>query len=467
MKLYVLQHNGIVKIGITKHEDTNIRLSQINNHLPKDKKFELICDFEVPDNAAMIERLIHEYLGINQLNIQYLKNQMVLVNVDYLQTRHEGYTEFFLADKDKVRQAITLFGILDYIKVTPEQLEKLDNIQAYAFDFLADKYPEFLKLCEPINKLKEAKQKNNKTSLTILIKNLENQEIYADFCIENNQFYLTLNEHKISIEDLTDNKYIEDINNLLSNKNLIPEKKEIKSLYSLIRELRANNKETSIQPLTSMQKELKEYEFYEFMENHNGYKKVREIISEWDTNEGIIPFELLGEDSNIKNNIIKIMSYNDIEEKYLKSWRKEIKILEDKNIFQANFNSPLIFPDFYNFINKSKFLVNISDECYDITLQNTSMVICIFKILYNSKDKKEEIKQISNFIHYVDNFYNSSVYRDSYLRNNKNPLSTKQLESLVISSIKNSDYINLAEACISVYGYSKSEKAVINRIKHI
>lgn len=470
MKLYLFYQNGIVKIGITKHEDSHVRLKQINSTLPEKNKLQLICEFEVNQNPAMIERLIHEYLGINQLNIQYLKNEMVLVDVDYLHSKQDGSTEFFLADKDKIKQVLTLFGILGYIEVSPNQLKSIDKIEGYSFDHFAGKHSEFLKLCEPViknNEFNKNNNNNNKDTLASVMEDLKGTQIVADFCIENNQFYIMLNDKKISIDELTELNNMQYINELLSNKdNFVINKKDGQILYSIIRELRDNNKKTSVQPLTTMQKELKEDEFYEFMEKHDGYKKVKEILEHW-FDCGIYAYELLGYESTYNQEITRILVEPDEElsVQQRKDLEKKQKLLNNNKVTSPNFNSPFIFPEYINVINKDDFLFKYYTEHNQIH-QSINMIASTYKILYNSKDKEQELKKIENFLDYVDEFYKRLEDNTYKLRSNK---SLPELEKSIIEILRNKNYIDLAEAEVKIHGYRSNsdqiEQKTIDKLK--
>jgi hypothetical protein len=441
MKLYILNKAGIVKIGITKQAKVNYRVSRVNNNTPKEEHLKLICDFEVTDNASMVERLIHEYLGINQLNIQYLKNKLILANVEDLESNKDGYTEYFLADKNKIKQAIILFGILGYINIDLDKLNKLDAIQEYTFDFFAENYSKFLDICEPINN--GVKKSIRSANLQVSVETIGHEQIKADFSIENNQYYLTLNDKKIHISELTKPKNLKYVAHLLANKeNLIIEKKEIKTLYSMILELRQNNKETSIQPLTSMQKELKEAEFYEFMKEYNCYERVKEFIEPWHT-EGLFAYELLGYQSQLNQAIEdkfsqckgQPMSYG------LKLLEKEKSQLENPNILKPNFSSQVIFPEYLSLIEKETTILNTENN-YNAMLQSVKMISSIFRILYNSKDKAQELTNIELFMDCADHFH-----RYHSEPNNTQPI--WEIENQILTFMKKDRfYIELAEAVI-------------------
>lgn len=464
MKLYILQQNGIVKVGITKHENVTQRISQINSKLPKQNYFKLVCDFEVNSNASMIERLIHEYLGINQLNLQYLKNEMLLVDVDYLHSSQTGYTELFLADKDKIKQVITLFGILDYINVDLENFKKIDNINQYSFDYLAENYPQFLKACEPTEKNK------NPINHTYIHKSvqesihlLNNKEIKADFFIEGNRYYLTLDNNAIDIEELTQPQNLEYINKLLSHKNQIKsEKKEMNTLYSIIRKIREDNRKTSLQPLLSMQKELKEHEFFEFMKINEGYKKIKQIIEPWHS-EGMFAYELLGFESEWYSRVKEVeMNW---EGDRIPLELSQLEKLNDKSIMLPNFDSPVIFPGYLSLVEKDMLILSHQED-YNRLLQSVKIISSIYKIIYNSIDKEEEIKKIENFMDYVDDYDQYLSDPSHSLRCNKPIWELEKIISLFME--KNKNYIDLGEAVIRVVNSSeKTEKLSLSKLNNL
>lgn len=80
-KLYILDNaEGFLKIGITN--DLNKRLKNINKNIEENvNQFKLICDFNVNYNPAILERYIHEFLGVKELNLLYLKDKYNLIEL--------------------------------------------------------------------------------------------------------------------------------------------------------------------------------------------------------------------------------------------------------------------------------------------------------------------------------------------------------------------------------------------------
>ncbi len=425
-KLYVLQNNGIVKLGITAHEDVDTRIEQINKGLSDDKKFKHIVDFEVNQNPAMIERLIHDYLGINQLNIQYLKNKkIILVNADYLDSSQTGYTEFFLADKDKIKQAITAFGILDYINISKEKTDKLDEIIEHSFDFFAENHPLQLKECQPTKKSLATSNNYIQITLAESLNNLSNKT-KCDFLIENNKYYLILGNNKISIEEITEPKNEKYLELLLFNKDKLEvQKKDGITLYSIIREFRENNKEISLQPLTSMQKELKEEEFYKFMNKQNGYNKIYNLISIWE----LYTYDLL-EPDNIKKHQI------------------------------PNFNSPYMFPQYYKLLKEQN--SNMSNHTYNENKFAINMVSSIFKIIYNSKDKERELRKLDTFLDYLDDYCQHANDESLPYSYGKPLWHLEEVISMFI--VNNSKYLPLAETMLDLFNIN-DKKTRLSKFK--
>jgi hypothetical protein len=422
MKLYFFQQNGIVKAGITKNEDVITRLKQINKDLPDDKQLSLVCSFDIIQDPALIERFIHEYLGINQLNVQYLQNKMVLVNFEHLNSNNDGSTEFFISNQEKIKECVTLFCVTGYLKANLNALQELNKIQDFPLEMLKDKYPAFLALCEKSNQNKNIH--NIKTvSLKEAFEQFENLPKRINFVIEQNQYYLTINDSKINIQELIKEENSIFLEKLLSaDSDIILEKQNKEVLYFTIRQLRENNLETSVQPLIAAKKEMKAHYMTSFLEK-GGLQQLQQLMPYFDgSNIGTLDANdlLCSKESGIIGYFNYLIDENILSSAKINKLKQHLEKIG--NIHEINWDSPQIFSNYFKFIDKCDFL---SEEEKQNTLNCAKSYAGIYKILYNSKNKNESLQLITDFFNYaqsvLDNEFNSTSIKKLAHFLNKNP----------------------------------------------
>lgn len=219
------------------------------------------------------------------------------------------------------------------------------------------------------------------------------------------------------------------------------------------------NPKTSIQPLTSMQKEMKEKEFFEFMEKKNGYEKIIKVLEPWDT--GSFAFELFNED-NLAYCFLKINSITPSNKKEQRQLNKEKRQLEDKSMLIPNFDSPFLFNNYINFIKNQQYLIDDGNE-YNEKVESIKMLSAIFKIIYNSKDKESEIYYIDKFLDHIDDYYKINFDASHQLRFDGNLAELKEEIMLFINHDKN--YSLLAEATFRIYDiFDEEKKEIIKKL---
>lgn len=462
--LYVLDNGkGFIKIGIAK-ENVNARLNIINKKLSEENKFRIIETFEVNEHLAKVEKFIHEFLNHANLNLQNIQNKFNIVELEILLSAN-GYTEFFLADSEKIKQGITFFGLLGLINISEEKINNLDQISSYTLHDLYQQNPYIIDFIKNDNEFKYNQRNVKVDNISVINNSLFKEKCEIEFFIENGFYYASINGLNICVQDFF-KKEKNELRTLINLKeNLEPKNIESLILNKLLNQMKIFNGDLSIQSSVSLNIENKKDAFYEFMIRvgaENIYNLIKPFcIGGGGSNGDAGAYELIDKPSCLLARIDDELTVENrkVNIKMLNSLKRQ---LLNPKMLEPNFDSPKkIFTKYLNLVEKCYFL---NKDEYTTILNSAKMLGAIFTILYYAEDKEIEFKKIDNFIEYIDDFYKYTYDKGHILRHKDG---VKSLEKLIISLTQNKiGYYELAEATIKTFNESeKYEEKTLNKIK--
>jgi len=218
---------GLMKIGYTKKSSSH-RIKQFAKHYPT--PFKEVTSFEVEEvNAESVEKFIHEILNAQFLNLKLMYDKFNFVEYEsYMKNSPDGYTEIFLSNPNIINNLFTFLHSLGFIKLTDNDIEKINQIPSFKENELKKYYPEINQFIEEEGKKEGFASPNIITKRTNIFKNnfdkwmkdIPKDSNNIELLIENNDFFLVSKNRKIRLENFLFGN-TEEKNCIYLKKNLI------------------------------------------------------------------------------------------------------------------------------------------------------------------------------------------------------------------------------------------------------
>lgn len=433
--LYILDNAlGITKVGIS--EDFDSRIDNINKNLTEEKKFRVVSIINVINHPAIVETFIHEFLSMKQKNLIYLKENKILEYDGFAESKNSGYTEYFLSDKESLKECISLFGILGLLEVSENELSQIDNMEDFPFDILAEKFPQLLKntFNSNISIFKNQPFVENKNiSIEYIEKKIKNNEkITVDFGIKNGSFILKVDDFTIQTNEFFSEKNKSIIEYLHTNSELLYSNiKNWRDLYPILKILMKENKYIGFSPVkghASLNKEIKKNKFNDFIKN-DGLKDLKEYFSNssWEFCDSAADEFLFNKKNFKKEEVLGWDVSQSKKEKYIKAI---------KNYTEINFNSPKNMLGNY-FTGLDVLYDTVSNEVYCNYFYTGSIIESIFKHLYESEDKNNALSDCLKILKFTDASYGN--------------WNISNCEKLIKMTEGNNEFKNIAKGILQLY----------------